>query len=82
MNGTKEIAGGFVIARSDTPVLLEFGKEALNQMTRLVHMSIVFAWLATSRTWWNLTPLRGARSEQTTRIPAVAQIPFDQSSSR
>ena len=48
MNGTKEIAGGFVIARSNTPVLLELGKEVLNQVTRLVHMPIVFAWFATS----------------------------------
>ena len=45
MNGTKEIASGLVIASGDGAVLLESGKEALDQVTGLVQMLLVTALL-------------------------------------
>lgn len=41
MNGTEEVASGLVIARGDSAILLEPGKEVFEQMARLVPMFIV-----------------------------------------
>ena len=51
MNRTEEVACGFVVARDDAAVLLELGKEVLNQMARYVHMPVEAAWLAVESQW-------------------------------
>jgi hypothetical protein len=42
----EEVAGGFVIARGDSPKLLESAKEVLDQVARLVEVFIVMAWIS------------------------------------
>jgi hypothetical protein len=43
VNGSKEISGGFVVARGDCPELLELAEEILDQMARLVEFSVKLA---------------------------------------
>ncbi len=45
MNGSEEVAGGLVVTRGNRPVLLEFGEEILDQMTCLVEVAVILAWL-------------------------------------
>ena len=41
VNAAEEVLGGFVIAGRDGPELLEFGEEVLDQVTRLVEVSVI-----------------------------------------
>ena len=43
MDGAQEVACGFVVARGNGAVLLEPGKEVLNQMTGLVQLAVIAA---------------------------------------
>jgi hypothetical protein len=43
VDGGKEVPGGFVVARSNRPELLEFVEEVLDQVTLLVEFAIEFA---------------------------------------
>lgn len=46
MDGTKEVAGGLVVAGRNAAILLELVKELLNQVTCLVEMLVVVARLS------------------------------------
>ena len=41
VNSTEEVLGGFIISCSDGTVLLEFGKEVLDEMTGFIAMLII-----------------------------------------
>ena len=43
VNGSKEISGGFVVARGDCPELLEPAEEILDQVARLLEFSVKLA---------------------------------------
>ena len=43
MDGGEEVAGGLVVARGHGTELLEFGKEILDEVTRLVDVLVVVA---------------------------------------
>ena len=43
MDGPQEVASGFVVARSNGPVLLQACEEVLDQMPSLVEVSVIFA---------------------------------------
>ena len=43
MDGTQEVARGFVIARSNGSVLLEPGEEVLDQAAGLVQVAVIAA---------------------------------------
>ena len=51
MNGTREVARGFVIARSNGLILLESGEEILDQVARFVQMAVTAA-LVPARGFW------------------------------
>ena len=43
MDGPQEVASGFVVARSNGPVLLQACEEVLDQMPSLVEVAVIFA---------------------------------------
>lgn len=43
MNGTEEVASGLVVARGNSPELLEPGEEVLDQVASLVQVPVIFA---------------------------------------
>jgi hypothetical protein len=43
MDGGEEVTRGFVVAGRDGPILLEFGEEVLDQVTRFINMPIEVA---------------------------------------
>jgi len=43
MDGPQEVASGFVVARSNGPVLLQACEEVLDQMPSLVEITVIFA---------------------------------------
>ena len=53
MDGTKEVAGGLVVAGRNAAILLELVKELLNQVTCLVEMLVVVARLFAAALGWN-----------------------------
>jgi len=42
-HGCKEVSGCFIVAGSNTPKLLEFSEEVLDQVARFIHVFIVSA---------------------------------------
>ena len=49
MDGPQEVASGLVVARSNSPVLLQACEEVLYQMPSLVQGTVIFAWLFVRR---------------------------------
>ena len=45
MDGTEAVAGGLVVTGDDGQVLLEFGEEIFVQVSRLVEVAAIGAWL-------------------------------------
>src|SRR4029453_1550185 len=53
MDGGEEVAGGLVVACGDGAILLELGEEVLDQMARLVEVSIERSRRAAAASWWD-----------------------------
>lgn len=53
MDGGEEVAGGLVVACGDSSILLELGEEILNQVPRLVEMTIEGRCFLAVRTRWD-----------------------------
>ena len=49
MDAPQKVARSLVVARSNSPVLLQACEEVLDQMARLVQMAVIFAWLFAPR---------------------------------
>ncbi len=43
MDGAEEVVSAFIVSGCDGPILLEFGKEVLDQVPGLIQVLIVFA---------------------------------------
>jgi hypothetical protein len=52
-HGGKKVSGCFVVAGGNSPELLEFGEEVFDQMSRLVHVFIVGAWILSVGFRWD-----------------------------
>ncbi len=53
MDGAQEVARGLVVARGNGPILLEPGKEVLNDMACLVQSAITLARLLVGAARWD-----------------------------
>ena len=53
VNRSQEVTSGLVVASSNASILLELLKEVLNQMSPLVHLSVVLSRLLTATLWRN-----------------------------
>ena len=51
MDGGEEVAGGLVIAGGDGTELLEFGEEVLDQVARLIEVSVIVARAVSGWPW-------------------------------
>ena len=61
MDGAQEVARGFVIARGNGAVLLEPGKEVLNQVTGLVQLAVTAGLVPVRDFWGNHHGLAGSQ---------------------
>ena len=59
MDGTREVARGFVITRGNGAALLEPGEEVLDQVARLVQMAVIAALVPARGFWRNHHGLAG-----------------------
>jgi len=60
VNGGEKVSAGFVVARGDGAKLLEFGEEILDQVARLVEVTVIVAADLAVGLGWNHHGLPGA----------------------
>ena len=51
MDGSEEVARGFVVARGDGSILFQLGEEVLNQVPSFVEMAVEVAWYLPVGLW-------------------------------
>ena len=53
IDGTQKVSASLIVACGNGSILLEFGKEVLNQVARFVQYLVILTQVFTIRAWWN-----------------------------
>ncbi len=78
VNGGEKVSAGFVVARGDGAKLLEFGEEILDQVARLVEVTVIVAADLAVGLGWDHHGLPGARERIDDALLGVECLVADQ----
>ena len=78
VNGGEKVSAGFVVARGDGAKLLELGEEILDQMARLVEVTVIVAADLAVGLGWDHHGLPGARERIDDALLGVECLVADQ----